>query len=121
MLPSLIEFLEHIQQQAAYIVRRSKDLDYDTFLNHDDLPRAFERSLEIIGEATKQLPPDFTTQYSNIQWRGMARLRDRLIHHYFGTDYEVLWEIVANDLPQLHENIADVIDDVKNGGYTPQV
>ena len=63
MLPSLIEFLEHIQQQAAYIVRRSKDLDYDTFLNHDDLPRAFERSLEIIGEATKQLPSDFTTQY----------------------------------------------------------
>lgn len=49
----------------------------------------------------------------------MARLRDRLIHHYFGTDYEVLWEIVTNDLPILHEKISDVIDDVKNGGYTP--
>jgi uncharacterized protein with HEPN domain len=53
---------------------------------NETLQRAFVRSLEIIGEATKQIPEDFRRAHPGIDWRGMAGMRDRLIHGYFGVD-----------------------------------
>jgi uncharacterized protein with HEPN domain len=60
-----------------------------TFLRYETLKRAFVRSLEIIGEAVKQLPDDVKQRYSHLDWRAMAGMRDRLIHGYFGVDYTV--------------------------------
>ena len=63
--------------------------------------RAVVRSLEIIGEATKKIPPDFTRLFPLVSWKEMAGMRDRLIHNYFGVDYEIVWNTLNEDLEVL--------------------
>ena len=65
------------------------------------MKRAFVRSLEIIGEATKQVPQPFREEHPELPWRLMAGMRDRLIHDYGGVDYEIVWQTIAEDVPDL--------------------
>lgn len=51
------------------------------------------RSLEIIGEAVKRLPAELTSEEPGIDWRAVAGMRDRLIHDYFGVDYDIVWDV----------------------------
>jgi len=69
---------------------------WDGTLDDETLKRAFVRSIEIIGEAVKKIPSDFKQKYSHIEWRTMAGMRDKLIHDYFGIDYEIVWDVVTN-------------------------
>jgi uncharacterized protein with HEPN domain len=76
----------------------------------ETLRRAFVRSLEIIGEAAKKVPDTFRSQHPNIEWRAMAGMRDRLIHDYFGVDYELVWDVVKNRIPELRGQISSILD-----------
>jgi uncharacterized protein with HEPN domain len=76
------------------------------------LKRAFFRSLEIIGEATKKIPDDFRARHPTIEWRAMAGMRDRLIHDYFGVDYQIVYEIVRTRIPTLVVTLRSIVDDV---------
>jgi uncharacterized protein with HEPN domain len=78
-------------------------LDYDIFINDETLCRATIRSLEIIGEASKRIPPDFKTAYKLVPWKDMAGMRDRLIHNYLGVDYETVWSTLKHDVPVAKE------------------
>jgi uncharacterized protein with HEPN domain len=69
----------------------------------ETLKRAFVRSIEIIGEAVKQLPDEFRSEHSAIDWRAIAGTRDNLIHDYFGIDYDIVWDIVTNEIPGAQE------------------
>jgi uncharacterized protein with HEPN domain len=89
---------------------RSKGLKKDDFLKDDMAKRAFSRSVEIIGEAVKNLPTDMYQKYPNIPWRKIAGMRDRLIHGYFSVDYELVWDVVINHLPSLKDELQNVID-----------
>jgi uncharacterized protein with HEPN domain len=62
--------------------------------------------LEIIGEAARKLPADYRSQHSMIEWRKIAGMRDRLIHDYFGVDYELVWDVVQTRIPELREFVA---------------
>jgi len=73
------------------------------------LQRAYSRSVEIIGEATKQLSKEFTDQHPETDWSLMAGMRDKLIHHYFGVDYAIVWDVVKNELPKLKTQIQELI------------
>ena len=55
--------------------------------------RAFVRSLEVIAEAVKSLPEEFLESHPEVDWRPIARMRDRLIHGYFGVDYQLVWDV----------------------------
>jgi uncharacterized protein with HEPN domain len=61
--------------------------------------RAFVRSIEIIGEATKKIPSEFKEKYAHLEWRAMAGMRDKLIHDYLGMDYDIVWDVVIDKIP----------------------
>ena len=67
------------------------------------------RSLEIIGEATKKIPPDFKIKWQLIPWKNMAGMRDRLIHNYMGVNYAIVWDVIINKIPDLHKQISVVL------------
>jgi uncharacterized protein with HEPN domain len=69
------------------------------------LKRAFVRSFEITGEAVKQIPDETRRNYSQIEWRLIAGMRDHLIHGYFGVDYEIVRDAVINKIPILEETV----------------
>ena len=106
---SALAYLRHIVSEAQYLMERAQSLDKAEFLNDETLKRAFVRSLEIIGEATKQVPDDLKQKYGHVEWRAMAGMRDRLIHGYFGVDYDVVWDAVNNNIPVLREEIEEIL------------
>jgi uncharacterized protein with HEPN domain len=85
------DYLRHILAEAEYLITASENLTEAQFHSDTTLQRAFVRSLEIIGDAVKNLPEDFRQQHSEIEWRGIAKMRDRLIHGYFAVDYDLVW------------------------------
>jgi uncharacterized protein with HEPN domain len=84
------------------------------FLADETLKRAFVRSIEIIGEATKHVPDDFRARHPQLEWRAMAGMRDRLIHGYFGVDYELVWDVVVHKVPILRRQLIDLLDELGN-------
>lgn len=109
---SQIEFLRHILDETEYLISASGRLRKEDFLVDEDLTRAFARSIEIIGEASKNVSEDIRDLQDAINWKGMARMRDKLIHHYFGVDYELVWEVVMSEIPQLHSELILLIDNM---------
>lgn len=104
------DYLRHILVEADYLIDRSAGLSYDAFATDETLRRAFVRSLEIIGEAAKKVPEDFRARHAGVDWRGMAGMRDRLIHDYFGVDLELVWDVVRRRVPELRGQIAAIVE-----------
>jgi uncharacterized protein with HEPN domain len=104
------EYLRHILDETVFISSRVKGVSKRQFMKDETLKRAFVRSIEIIGEASKKVPNDLKQKYPGIEWRSMAGMRDRLIHGYFGIDYQVVWDVVHNEIPRLKKAIEQMIE-----------
>jgi uncharacterized protein with HEPN domain len=65
------------------------------------------RALEIIGEATKRLSDATKAAHPQVDWRSMARMRDRLIHGYISVDYEIVWDVITSAIPPLLARLND--------------
>ena len=106
---SPLEYLRHILDEAEYLVSESEGIDLGEFIIDETRKRAFVRSLEIIGEATKQVPDTLKQKYPHLEWRAMAGMRDRLIHAYFGVDYDIVWDVVVNKIPVLRDEVDEIL------------
>jgi uncharacterized protein with HEPN domain len=104
------EYLQHILVEADYLIGQSAGLTWDEFSRDETLRRAFVRSLEIIGEAVKKVPDDFRVRHPAVEWRAMAGMRDRLIHDYFGVDYELVWDVVQSRIPELRRQVSSMLE-----------
>ena len=109
MQREILDFLKDIQREINFIEVQTSNKEYESFVTDQVLTRACERSLEIIGEAVKNIPQDVRTTYPIIEWRDFAGMRDKLIHHYFGIDYEIVWSVIKTEIPILREAIETII------------
>jgi len=72
------------------------------------------RAVEIIGEASKNIPAAVKTKYSEIPWKDIAGMRDKVIHVYFGVDLKRVWRTVTEDIPNLRSNFEKILKDNKS-------
>ena len=103
-----IELIKHIQEETAFILNHTENLTREEYLIDEVLCRASIRSLEIIGEATKKLSNDFKNEHSQIEWKKIAGTRDKLIHDYYGIDYDIVWDILTSKIQKLHQFLKSI-------------
>ncbi|MEW5720768.1 MAG: DUF86 domain-containing protein [Chloroflexota bacterium] len=102
-------YLDDIQDAAEKIRDYIQGLSFDEFSADNKTFDAVVLNLQIIGEATKHIPDSVKEKYPAIDWRRIAGLRDVIVHGYFGLNEDVLWDVAQNRVPQLLEQIRDVL------------
>ena len=112
-----LEYLRHTREEAEFLAERAATLSKADFLKDELLRRGFVRSIEIMGEAAKQIPEDFQAKHAQVPWCVMAGMRDRLIHGYFTVDYDIVWDVAANRAAALKETIDQIL--TQEGGPEP--
>ena len=102
-------FLRHILESIIQIEQYAGGKSKGEFLASPQIQDAVMRRLEIIGEASKNLPAELRDKYSAIPWNEITGMRDVLIHEYFGVDTELVWRTVQKDLPIFKKHVEDII------------
>ncbi len=98
--------IEDILESGQKILDYTKGLTYEEFLKDSKTVDAVIRNFEIIGEAANRLTEDFKDENSNIDWHRIRGFRNRIVHDYFGIDYEIVWQIKDTFLPKTLEQIS---------------
>ena len=104
-------YLEHIREQADYLLGASQGLMKERFLADRTLLLAFERSLEIIGEAVGKLDDSYKAAHPDVPWRKIRALRNIVAHVYWEVDYDIVWDVIQHDIPALKAQIETLIAD----------
>lgn len=104
------EFLSDIREALQRISAYVAGMTYESFVADSKTQDAVVRNLEILGEATKNLSNELRAKYPSVPWRSMAGARDRLIHHYFGTNLDIVWQIATVELPQVASQLETIED-----------
>jgi len=114
MKRNYILFLEDISIRIEKISLYIEDMSFDEFKTDDKTVSACIREIEVIGEATKQIPKDITDKFNNLPWSLMAKMRDKLIHWYFEIDEEIVWNVAKDKLPNIKLEIDNILYTLRN-------
>ena len=93
--------VEDIIDSGLKILDYTKGISFDQFVDDSKTVDAVIRNFEIIGEAANRLPEEFKDQHQNIDWHRIRGFRNRIVHHYFGIDFQIVWNIKESYLPEM--------------------
>jgi uncharacterized protein with HEPN domain len=110
VIPYLHHILDAIEAIEAYTLEGKQ-----AFLDDRKTQDAVIRNLEIIGEATRNIPERLRNDHPSIPWRQAAALRNVLIHQYFGVDLHMVWGVVETELPPIKANLRQLLSDLSDG------
>lgn len=102
-------FLEHILDEIHFLLKQTDNQSFETFIQDEVTKRAYSRSMEVIGEAVKNLSAGFKRKHKEVEWKKIAGLRDKIIHQYFGVNYDIVWDVIKNKLPMLKETLEKIL------------
>jgi uncharacterized protein with HEPN domain len=100
--------VEDMRAAINRVERYTEGLNRETFLQDEKTIDAVVRNLEVLGEASRQMPEEFINQHLEVPWKLIAGLRNRIVHDYFGLDLEIIWEVVSHDIPKLKIQFEDL-------------
>jgi len=107
----LRDYLQDILDAVDDVESFVGNLTYEEFIHDRKTLNAVIRSIEVIGEASKKLPDALKAKYSELPWREITGMRDKLIHAYFGMDTETIWKTVKENIPPLKKSIQKMLKD----------
>jgi len=108
-------FVKDIADAIRRIEEFMGQLSFDEFVKDIKTNSAVVWQIQIIGEATKNIPQSLRRKYPSIPWKEMAGMRDRIVHSYFGISYEIVWKVVRERLPEIGTRIDLILDDFERG------
>ena len=106
-------FVQDIKDAMDSIETFISDMGFDEFLQDDKTKSAVVWKIGVIGEATKNIPQSLRTKYKQLPWKGMAKMRDKITHFYFGIDYKIVWAVVKRELPEIKPHIEKILTDME--------
>lgn len=105
-------YLSEMLDAARTIKDFVQGMEKETFLKDEKTRSAVAHQLLILGEASKAIPVDIKSRAPNLDWRGMAGMRDRLIHAYFNVDYDLVWDTAKNRVPMVGRELEKLIEEL---------
>ncbi len=109
MIKDPLIYLEQINEAIEIIEKYTVGMKKISFIRPSAVQDAVILRLEIIGEAARVTPEDFQKKHKEIPWRKIADFRNKLIHDYFGVDFDLVWNILQKDLPKLKKQIEEIL------------
>ena len=104
-----VEFLADTKEAVLRVNEYTEKLTYEQFLKDKKTQDAVVRNIEIIGEAAKNISEELKKKYPQIPWKDLAGARDKVIHHYFGVNFDILWNMIKLELPQVLSRLEAII------------
>jgi uncharacterized protein with HEPN domain len=105
-------FVKDILKAIENIEEFTKDITFEEFRRNEKTKSAVVWQIQIIGEATKNLPAAIRNRHKEVPWKYMARIRDKIAHFYFGIDYEIVWDVIKKNLPEIKPFIETLLSDI---------
>ncbi len=105
-------YLEDILEAAGKAREFTTGLSFEQFEADEKSIYAVVRALEIVGEASKRVPQPIRDRATEVPWRSMSGMRDKLIHAYSGVDLKVVWGTVHEELPSVVTAIETLLQDL---------
>ena len=104
--------LQHMRDAVQEVLKFTQESTRESLASNRILQLAVIKDLEIIGEAANNVSLECQSKYTNVPWRAMVGMRNRLVHAYFGVDLDVVWQTVQQELPSLFLLLNQILEEL---------
>jgi uncharacterized protein with HEPN domain len=105
-------YLQDIKESIRRIEKYTEGVNFEKFRRDKKTIDAVVRNLSVIGEAVKNIPKEIKDKNSNVAWKEILGMRNKVIHEYFGIDEEILWKTIKDDLPLFKKQILNILKSI---------